>query len=29
MSSARDPGFAARLRAAVQGEVREAEPLGR
>ncbi|MEO8139326.1 MAG: UDP-N-acetylmuramate dehydrogenase [Gemmatimonadota bacterium] len=29
MSSARDPGFAARLRAVVRGEVREAEPLGR
>jgi UDP-N-acetylmuramate dehydrogenase len=29
MNSARDPGFAARLRAVVQGEVREAEPLGR
>lgn len=29
MSSARDPAFAARLRQAVRGEVREAEPLGR
>jgi UDP-N-acetylmuramate dehydrogenase len=29
MSSARDPGFAARLRATVRGEVREAEPLAR
>ena len=29
MSSARDPGFAARLRAVVRGEVREAEQLGR
>ncbi len=29
MTGARDPGFAARLRAAVRGEVREAEPLAR
>ncbi len=29
MSSARDPGFAGRLSAVVQGEVREGEPLGR
>lgn len=29
MSSARDPGFAARLRTVVRGEVREAEQLGR
>ena len=29
MSGARDPGFAARLRAVVRGEVREAEQLGR
>jgi len=29
MSSARDPGFAAALRDAIRGEVREAEPLAR